>query len=47
MPVQYRTFYVHKLIKIKEKEKSQNNSSSGNTDMSPKQKIARGPSIQR
>ena len=47
MPIQYRTFYVHKLINIKEKEKGQYNSSAGDNDMSPKQKIVRGPSIQR
>jgi len=46
MPVQYRSFYVRKLINVKEKEKRQYDASSGKTEATP-QKIAKGPAINR
>lgn len=45
MPIQYRTFYVKKLMHMKEKEKEQYNSQ-GKSDNSPK-KFARGPAINK
>jgi hypothetical protein len=46
MPIQYRNFYLKKLINIKEKERSQMNSASGQREGTPS-KIARGPAIER
>jgi hypothetical protein len=46
MPVQYRTFYMRKLINSKEKEKDQYEAASRKQEASPS-KIARGPAIKR
>jgi hypothetical protein len=49
MPVQYRTFYVKKLLNIKEKERiSMDNAmgKEGGGSSSPS-KVVRGPSINR
>ena len=46
MPVQYRNFYVKKLMNLKEREKSQYDSLSSKNNSSS-QTLARGPSINR
>lgn len=46
MPVQYRTFYVRKLVNLKEKEKSHYESAKGKNDAQPQQ-MAKGPAINR
>lgn len=43
MPVMFRTFYMRKLINVKEKEKEHNNSI-GKQD-APSSKIVKGPQI--
>jgi hypothetical protein len=46
MPVQYRNFYVHKLVNMKEKEKRQYDMVAGKAEMpSSTQQIVRGPAI--
>ena len=45
MPVQYRQFYIRKLINIKEKEKEQMDKDTKTPSQS--KSIARGPQIQR
>ena len=45
MPVQYRTFYIKKLVNIKEKEKRAYESS-GKNESTP-QKVVKGPGIGR
>jgi len=47
MPVQYRTFYIRKLIKVKQDEKSQYDKQSrqSNTSSGDNKKIHRGPAI--
>jgi len=46
MPIQYRTFYMRKLMNIKEKQKSQYDASQGKNEATP-QKIVKGPAINR
>ena len=46
MPVQYRMFYIRKLMNIKDKEKHQADMSSGKND-APSQKVVKGPAINR
>lgn len=46
MPVQYRTFYIRKLVNSKEKERDQYEAASRKQESSPS-KIARGPSVKR
>lgn len=46
MPVQYRTFYMRKLINSKEKEKDQYEAASRKQEATPS-KIARGPAIKK
>ena len=47
MPVQYRTFYMRKLINSKEKEKDQYESATRKQQGGDTSKIVRGPSIKR
>jgi hypothetical protein len=48
MPVQYRTFYVRKLMNMKEKERISMDKAAGKEDAaSSSSKIARGPQINR
>jgi hypothetical protein len=46
MPVQYRTFYMRKLINSKEKEKDQHEAASRKHEATPS-KISRGPAIKK
>lgn len=46
MPVQYRDFYLKRLINVKEKEQAEIDKSQGKmSEHTPTQKIARGPAI--
>lgn len=45
MPVQYRTFYIRKLVNIKEKEKEQMKKAQGMADAPSTKPMARGPAI--
>lgn len=48
MPVQYRMFYIRKLISIKEKEKNDIEKASSSAREAPSQgKIVKGPSVNR
>jgi hypothetical protein len=48
MPVQYRMFYIRKLIKMKDKEKWDMDKASSDAREAPSQsKIAKGPSFNR
>jgi len=48
MPVQYRNFYISKLMKIVDKEKKANDTAQGKEEMgSSKNKIVKGPQINR
>jgi len=47
MPVQYRSFYIKKLMNLKEKEKQQYDAASGKNEATSQKKIARGPAINR
>ena len=44
MPVQYRTFYIRKLVNMKEKERISYDKASGQTEAQPS-KIVKGPQI--
>jgi len=46
MPVQYRTFYVRKLVNVKEREQEEYKKSSGGQD-APSSKVVKGPNINR
>lgn len=46
MPVQYRSFYIRKLVNMKEQERREYDKSQGMNDAQP-QKIVRGPAINR
>jgi len=46
MPVHYRTFYVKKLMNIKEKERHQADAAAGKNESNP-QKFARGPAVNK
>lgn len=47
MPVQYRTFYMRKLINSKEKEKDQYESSMRKQQGVESSKVPRGPAIKK
>ena len=47
MPVQYRSFYVRKLTKMKEKERQDYDKAMGKNEATPTQQIVRGPAITR
>jgi hypothetical protein len=46
MPVQYRNFYVGKLINVREEEKKQYEKAQGKMDSAPS-KVVKGPNIER
>lgn len=47
MPVQYRTFYIKKLLNIKEKERERHAKEMGQMDAPSSSKVVRGPPINR
>ena len=47
MPVQYRTFYYRKLIKVKEEEKREAEKAQGKMESTSTDKIVRGPAIEQ
>jgi hypothetical protein len=47
MPVQYRMFYIRKLINMKDKEKRDIEKASSDAREAPSSKIAKGPSLNR
>jgi len=47
MPVQYRSFYLRKLVNTKEKEKHNMDKASGEKDAPSQSSIVRGPGIDR
>jgi hypothetical protein len=46
MPVQYRHFYMKKLLNVKEKERDQYEQAQGKSEASS-QKVVKGPQLQR
>jgi len=47
MPIQYRTFYVRKLMNMKEKERLHMDKAMGKEEASPTKAMPRGPAIGR
>lgn len=47
MPVQYRIFYINKLINTKEKEREEMDKAQGKVSATPSQKVVKGPVVGR
>jgi hypothetical protein len=46
MPIQYRTFYMRKLINVKEKEQAEMDKAQGKMSTTPASKVVKGPQIE-
>jgi hypothetical protein len=47
MPIQYRSFYLRKLVNIQEKQKREYEKQSGAVEAQPQSKVVKGPGVNK